>query len=112
MKFDKYINEAKIGKLPQKIQRTAYMKDYPELLKWELINPNLDNERANYNAIEGVAWKEAITLRKKGIIGFNNNDFDIFSVHGPTINYEANLKLREYDDRLIKELKKMKFKIK
>ena len=116
--IEKYLGESKMGKLPQKIERTAYIKDYPAMLKWELIDPEDEDQRVNYKIIGDTAWKEASTMRSKGIIGFYEDGFNINSVHGlgpnkGQISYEATVNLIKFDEKKLKqELRKLKFRIK
>lgn len=118
MKFRKYINESKMGKLPQRIERTAYLKDYPAMLEWSLVDPETDDQRVNYKIIGDIAWKELVKMRNKGILDFYESDFDVTSTHGlgpnkGKISYEANVRLIKYDENKLKqELRKLKFRIK
>ena len=117
MKFKKYINEAKMGKLPGKIERIASMT-YPAMLKWRLSNPDVNDDRVNITTIENLAWKELTQMRNKKILDFD--DFR-FNVWGPITNptksdeyeFEADVILASYDEKKLKaELRKLKFKTK
>lgn len=112
MRLKTYLKEASFGKKVA-IERTAYMKDYPEMLKWVLY-PYSNDDKVNYKTIEDIAWKEAKSLKNKDIIAFHDDDFDTSMVQGHgDRTYESNLKLRSYEpDKLNKELKRLKFKIK
>jgi len=112
MKLKQYLNEASFGK-KMSIEREAYMKNYPEMLKWTLY-PYTDDDETNYKTIENIAWKEAMLMKKKNILDFHDNDFDVFIIQGHgDRTYEANVKLRSYDLKKLKtELKKYKFRIK
>jgi hypothetical protein len=117
MKFKQYINESKMGKLPSRVERTAYMRDYPEMLEWKLIDPDTADARVNHNMIDSIAWKELSKMKNKGMVNFYDSDFNVGSTHGlgpnkGQISYEATVKLQSYDPKkLMAELRKLKFKV-
>lgn len=114
MRFKEYINESKMGKLPQRIERTAYLKDYPAMLEWSLVDPDTLDQRANYKFIESIASKELVKLRNKGLIDFYSSDINIGSTHGGNgqVSFEETVTLKKYDEKkLIPELRKLKFKV-
>lgn len=112
------MNESKMGKLPSRVIRTAYMKDYPEMLKWELIDPDTPDLKVNYKAIEGIAWKELMKMKNKGLLDFYDSDFNVSHVQGlgpnkGQLSFEADVRLIKYDaKKLPSELRKLKFKVK
>lgn len=111
MKFTRYLNESKMGKLSQTIKRTAYLKEYPELLKWELLNPDTDYERTNYKAIEAISWKELMDMKNKKILDFYEDNYSLYDLGNR--GYEATVTLKNYDPKkLSSALRKLKFKVK
>ena len=112
MRLKKYIKEASYGKKVG-IKRVAYMIDYPVMLKWEMF-PQTDDDQVNYKTIENIAYKEAGDLRRKKIVDFHEDDFDVFISYGQgDRTYEANVKLRAYEEKpLMSALRQLKFKVK
>lgn len=113
MKFKKYLNEAKMGKLPGKIERIVHGGD-PFELEWILVNPDSGDERTNYSFIENLAYKELTAMKRKKVLDFYENQFNVFisnSISGAT-DYIAQVKLISYDDKKLRtELRKLKFKV-
>ena len=118
MRLKRYIHESKMGKLPQKIERTAYLRDDPAMLKWKMVNPDLADDRVNYKTIENIACKELQRLKKTKTIDFYDDAFDVNGIFGVGNNegdraYEATVKLNSYDVlSFMKKLRQFKFKIK
>ena len=112
----KRTNEAKMGSFPETIERTAYLKDYPEMLVWKLLHPSTADKKRNYNMIDGIAWKELMKLKNKGIVKFYDSAYSVSSIMklgGEPESYQAEITLLEYDPKpLMQELKRMGFKIK
>ena len=101
-----------MGKLPGKLKRT-FWDGFPESMVWELINPDGSTE-ANYKFLESLAYKEAVTLKRKKIINFHEDDFNVSILNsiGGQQDFQAEVKLRSYDpNKLFKELRKLKFKV-
>ena len=110
MRFKNYLQEGKLGKLPSRIEKKAYMKDFPAMLQWTLINPD---ERETYKTIEAMAWKELTTMKNKKLLDFYEDDFDVTKTLGiaKEIEYEATVKLQRYHKNLHMWLKKLGFKV-
>lgn len=115
------ILEAKMGKLPEKIERQAYLDEYPETLIWQLRSPETEDDRRNYSILGDIAVSEAKKLKQKKLITFDNLDprsmggLSLTKVSGSStmpVYYEATLSLKSFDpDKLPKELKRMGFKL-
>jgi hypothetical protein len=119
MRLDSYLKE-KMGSFPEKIERTAWLEKDDEKsgrysateLQWKLINPSTDDERRNYNIIDGIAWKELKAMERKKALDFMEDKYNVSSIKGNTESYQAEVKLNRYDPKiLIPELKRLKFKI-
>lgn len=112
--LEKYLGESKMGKLPGKVVRTVWGGD-PFTMTWELINTNVEDRKVNYKSIEDLAWKELKSLKSKNIVDFYEQDFNINMIDNMRgeVVYQAEVKLRNYDhDKLMKELRRLKFKVK
>lgn len=113
MRFEKYLNETKMGKLPGKVTRIAHGGD-PFELEWNLINSNSDDQRSNYKFIENLAYGELMAMKRKKIIDFYEDQFNVSmstSINGET-DYQVEVKLKSYDDKKLRaELRKLKFKV-
>lgn len=112
--FDKYLGEAKIGKLPGKVNRTVW-GGTPFTMSWELINPDSGDDRSNYKYIEDLAYRELIGMKRKKILDFYEHDFNVSIIDNMRgeKSYQAEVTLVNYDhDKLMKELRRLKFKVK
>lgn len=118
MRLEKFLNE-KIGQLPEKIERTAWMEKEmamgrydPTELEWKLVNPSTDDQRRNYNMIQDIAWKELKAMQRKGVLDFMEDAFNVSMMGGSNTTYQAEVKLYKYDPKLLMaELKRLKFKV-
>jgi len=109
MKLRDYMKESKMGKFPEKIARFAFMKLSPAKLVWKLESPATDDKKRNFKLIEKTAYKELTDMKKKGILDFYDDKFDVWKIGE---EYEANVSLLNYDEKKLRnELKKLKFKI-
>lgn len=110
--IEKYLGEAKMGKSPGKVKRTV-LAGTPFTLIWELINPDVSDEKTNYKYIEDLAYGELMSMKRKKILDFHESDFSVSvldNMRGEK-GYVAEVKLRTYDnDKLMKELRRLKFK--
>jgi len=113
--IEKYLSESKMGKLPEKVERIAYLKDYPGMLEWKLFNPSSSDNTTNYKKIEGIAWKELNNMKQKKLLDFYDSDFNVnmfANVSGDNIHYEATVRLIQFRDKeLQKALRQFKFKV-
>lgn len=114
MRLKRYINEAKMGKLPGRLNRIFWGSD-PEMLTWELVNPDGGDDKTNYKYIENLAWKELMDMKRKKVLDFYDNDFNVSIIDNmrDEKTYQAEVILKNYDpDKLNKELRRLKFKSK
>jgi len=108
MKLERYLKESKMGKLPEKIERVAYLNDDPAELHWKIKNAEKD-DRKYHKIIEDISYKELSIMKRKKILDFHEDDFDTWGTGG---DYSAVVRLRSYDDKKLKsELRKLKFKV-
>jgi len=112
--------ESKMGKLPEKIERTAWLeRDMamgrydPTELQWQLVNSSTDDDRRNYTMIQDIAWKELKKMQRKKILDFMDDAFNVSMMSGGgNKTYQAEVKLFKYDLKpLMAELRKLKFKV-
>lgn len=116
MRLKEYLKEG-TGKVL--IERTAILRGQPVWLMWELFPNKPGNESEYYKMIEDISFKEAITLKRRKIITFDEAyDFNTYVVSGSHKfgeSYKTELQLRDYefDPKVLgKELKKLKFRFK
>jgi hypothetical protein len=108
-------NEA-MGALPTRIERTAYFGDDVKHgiaeLTWRMF-PKSNDERTNYNFIESIAAHDIRILKHKNLMDYMDSGYNISSLgnFGNIESYQVELTLHSYEDGLINELKKMKFKV-
>ena len=113
MRFQNYVNEAKMGKLPGKVKRIAHGGE-PFSLEWILVNPDNDDERGNLLFVDNLAHKELMDMKRKGVLDFYDSDFtvNISASLGGQKDYMAEVKLKSYDDKKLRAaLRKYKFKV-
>ena len=133
MRLKSYLKEASYGKRVG-IERVAQVRPFKSdksvkamiamedptswrpYIQW-ILHPDTDNDEVNMKTLQDVAWKEAMSLKRKGFIDFEDwIDWSIGPVSGPGHNttWEASVHVKadSYEpDKLIKALKKLKFRI-
>lgn len=104
--------------MPTGIQRDKFRP--PEshaTLEWKMVNPQGRDSGVNYKLMADLAWGELQKLKRKGVLDFYESDFNVTSSLKPgdelPHEYNADIRLIKFDpEKLPKELKRFKFKIK
>jgi uncharacterized protein (UPF0212 family) len=100
--------KASVKTAARKITRTFYKNE--EYLEWKL-ETNEGEDKAKFEYIQNIAWKELHELKEKGLLDFYEGEFEVYNV-GNGKAWQVEVKLKNYkEDELKKEIKREGFKI-